>query len=134
MRFKSNQNGFLVYLLYSPLFRKILLSFEKNIWIFDFFRRRIKKRVVGFFCFRFHNLIYGIGYFFRRSRNGGFSGFSNFHKKRHSSPFFHKFFLHNLWILWITLWKTYVSRIFIVDKTWNLSTFSTVTFFCSYLP
>ena len=32
-------------------------------------------------------------------RNGGFSGFSNFHKKRHSSPFFHKFFLHNLWIL-----------------------------------
>ena len=66
---------------------------------FRFFSQEHQKRVVGFLCFRFHNLIYGIGYFFRRSRNGGFSGFSNFHKKRHSSPFFHKFFLHNLWIL-----------------------------------
>ena len=108
--------------------------FWKKYSNFRFFSQEHQKRVVGFLCFRFHNLIYGIGYFFRRSRNGGFSGFSNFHKKRHSSPFFHKFFLHNLWILWITLWKTYVSRIFIVDKTWNLSTFSTATFFCSYLP
>ncbi len=75
----------------------------------------------------FHNTFYKNTWLFHKNQNVGFSGFSDIPKKYICSPFFHIFFPQQVWIMWVTLWKTPFIGICYVDKPVDFSTLSTKT-------